>query len=187
MTKIINWKTKETIIEGDLSLKELVEKAVRDGIGLNYANLKHANLKHANLEDANLEDADLRYADLEDANLRGADLRYADLEGANFEGAKFNKEIEGLKKNRNKEFKLKLIEKALEEDALKMRDWHKCKTTHCLAGWASVLSNSLELEKKYPVHLIGWACLGDKWAKMFYSNNEEAREFLLDQKLKLNK
>lgn len=177
MTKIINWKTKETIIEGDLSLKELVEKAVRDGIGLNYANLKGANL-----EDADLEDADLRGADLRGANLSGANLG-----GANLRDAKFNKEIEGLKENRNKEFKLKLIEKALEEDALEMGDWHKCKTTHCLAGWASVLSNSLELEKKYPVHLIGWACLGDKWAKMFYSDNEEAREFLLDQKLKLNK
>jgi len=162
MTKIINWKTKETIIEGDLSLKELVEKAVRDGIGFNYANLGYANF--------------------EDVDLRGANLR-----GADFEGAKFNKEIEGLKENRNKEFKLKLIEKALEEDALEMGDWHKCETTHCLAGWASVLSNSLELEKKYPVHLIGWACLGDEWAKMFYSGNEKAREFLLDQKLKLNK
>ena len=162
MTKIINWKTKETIIEGDLSLKELVEKAVRDGIGFNYANLRGADLK-------------------------GANLRYANLRGAVLRGAKLNKEIEGLKENRNKEFKLKLIEKALEEDALEMGDWHKCKTTHCLAGWASVLSNSLELEKKYPVHLIGWACLGDEWAKMFYSGNEETREFLLDQKLKLNK
>ena len=62
-----------------------------------------------------------------------------------------------------------------------MRVWHTCKTTHCLAGWASFLSDSLELENEYPVYLIGWACLGDDWAKMFYSSDREAREFLLEQ------
>ena len=62
MTKIINWKTKETIIEDDnLSIRELVEKAVKDGIPLAYADLYEADLR----------DADLRLADPKDlsANL----------------------------------------------------------------------------------------------------------------------
>ncbi len=50
MTKIINWKTKETIIEdSDLSIKELVEKANKDNISLSYANLRNANLCGVNL------------------------------------------------------------------------------------------------------------------------------------------
>ena len=56
--KIINWKTKAIIIEGEnLSVKKMVEKAIKNGVSLEYANLRRANLEDANLEDANLEDA----------------------------------------------------------------------------------------------------------------------------------
>ena len=73
MTKIINWKTQEAIIEdSDLSMKELVEKAVENGISLVYADLRGLYLVLADLEDA-----DLRGAKFEGANLKGADLRGA--------------------------------------------------------------------------------------------------------------
>jgi hypothetical protein len=88
--KIINWKTKEVIIEDEKinSIKELVEKAVKNNVSLAYANLYNVNLSYANLINANfinanLENADLRYAYLENANLRYANLGYANLENAN--------------------------------------------------------------------------------------------------------
>ncbi len=103
MTKIINWKTKEVIIEdNDLSIKELVEKAVKDKISLAYANLRgaclfeadlrKANLKEANLKDVNLIYADLCGADLYEANMRDADLYGAFLGGADISGIKINQD-----------------------------------------------------------------------------------------------
>ena len=55
------------------NIKELVEEAVREDIGL-----ASANLIDADLTGADLTDADLRCADLTDANLTGADLTGAD-------------------------------------------------------------------------------------------------------------
>lgn len=83
ITKIINWKTEEVIIEGKLiSFKHLVERAVDDGISLAYADLQNAYL-----DDAYLCDADLRGANFERAYLNDVDLTGADFTGANFEGA----------------------------------------------------------------------------------------------------
>jgi len=76
----------------DNTLKETVEKAIKEGAYLEGANLEGANLEGAylegaNLEGANLEGANLRGAYLEGANLEGANLRGANLEGANLRGA----------------------------------------------------------------------------------------------------
>tara|TARA_R100000315_G_C5232452_1_gene143483 strand:+ start:368 stop:670 length:303 start_codon:yes stop_codon:yes gene_type:complete len=93
MTKIINWKTKETIIEDEnLTIRELVE----GGICLAYtcsgeADLRGADLRRADLRDAYLRRADLRDADLRDAYLRGAYLESNDIR----EG---NERLEGLLK-----------------------------------------------------------------------------------------
>ena len=54
------------------TIKETIEKAIKDSADLGGANLRGANLGYA--------------------DLRGADLRYADLRGANLRGAK-NKEL----------------------------------------------------------------------------------------------
>ena len=56
MNKIINWKTGETIIEDEnLTIKELVEKAVKEKISLQYAYSLNADLDIPNLRDANLK------------------------------------------------------------------------------------------------------------------------------------
>ena len=92
MTKIINWKTQETIIEDpNLLMKELVEKAVKDKISLAYADLYGACLMGVNLEGADLEGADLRGADLFNACLFGVNLEIAMLRGADLRYIKINK------------------------------------------------------------------------------------------------
>ena len=113
MSKIINRETKEAIIEDkNLSIKELVEKAVRGGISLEYADLRGVDLNNSNLgfavifgadlTDADLRNCDLRGADLTDADLRNCDLTDADLGGAELDGCKFHKDqlkdlLKGLK------------------------------------------------------------------------------------------
>ena len=52
MNKIINRKTEETIIEDEnLSIKELVEKAVREKISLEYADLYEADLTYVDFNE----------------------------------------------------------------------------------------------------------------------------------------
>jgi len=100
MTKIINWKTKETIIEDqNLSIKELVEKAVKDRISLAYAdfmcqNLQNVDFSGADLEGANfcgahLRDAKFCLCNFKSAKFRDANLSYSYLGGANLRGADF--------------------------------------------------------------------------------------------------
>ena len=69
------------------TIKEAVEKAVKEGAYLRGANLESANLESAYLEGANLEGANLEGAYLRCANLRGANLESAYLESAYLEGA----------------------------------------------------------------------------------------------------
>ena len=79
------------------TIKETIEKAVKDGANLDQANLVganlvganlfRANLYGANLERANLVGANLERANLERANLYGANLERANLYGANLYGA----------------------------------------------------------------------------------------------------
>ena len=115
MAKIINCKTKETIIEdSNLSIRELVESAVKDGVDLAYADFRYKNLQNVDFSGADLEGADFCSADLYsvkfclsnlrrakfiDANLRGAylggaNLKYADLSRAELDGAVIDKDQE---------------------------------------------------------------------------------------------
>jgi hypothetical protein len=107
-----------------------LEGADLEGANLEGANLRSANLRSANLEGANLEGANLRSADLEGANLEGANLRSADLA---FGGGPLP--IEPIPDLRAK------VMAAVERDgcSLDMSQWHKCETTHCLAGWITTL------------------------------------------------
>ncbi|AUG85443.1 putative pentapeptide repeat protein [Ralstonia phage RsoP1IDN] len=80
--------TDSVLFECDADLRvQVVEQAVKRGVGLRSADLRHAYLRDAALRDAYLRYADLRGADLDGADLRGADLGYADLRGANLRGA----------------------------------------------------------------------------------------------------
>ena len=67
---IEKWYNLDVVLETEAdSLKEAIEKAIKEG-----ADLTGANLRGADLTDANLTDANLRGANLRGANLRGADL-----------------------------------------------------------------------------------------------------------------
>ena len=69
------------------TIKDTVEKAVKEGVNLKGANLERAYLRGAVLEGANLERAYLRGVYLEGANLKGAYLKGAYLKGAYLKGA----------------------------------------------------------------------------------------------------
>jgi hypothetical protein len=80
--------TGATIYECDAAtMRECVERAVKEKADLTDASLQSANLEGADLEGANLDYANLEGANLDYANLEGANLRSAILEGANLEGA----------------------------------------------------------------------------------------------------
>lgn len=68
-------------IEAD-TLKEAVEKAVREWKDLSGADLSGSNLSGSNLSGADLRGADLSKTDLSGADLHGADLSWADFQGA---------------------------------------------------------------------------------------------------------
>jgi hypothetical protein len=69
------------------TIKETVEKAVKEGANLNGANLNGANLVGANLVGANLVGATLYGANLVGATLVGANLNGANLNGETLVGA----------------------------------------------------------------------------------------------------
>jgi hypothetical protein len=69
------------------NVKECVEEAIRNGVGLQMADLGGANLERAYLKVADLWNADLREANLWRSNLRGADLYETNLWRANLKGA----------------------------------------------------------------------------------------------------
>ena len=67
--------TGATIYECDAAtMRECVERAVKEKADLTRADLTGADLRSANLEGADLRSANLEGADLERANLEGADL-----------------------------------------------------------------------------------------------------------------
>ena len=65
------------------TIKDAVEKAVKEKVSLAYANLSSANLSLADLSLANLYSANLSLANLSSADLHSANLSLADLSLAN--------------------------------------------------------------------------------------------------------
>jgi hypothetical protein len=133
-------------------------------INLRYADLRNAHLTDANLTGANLTRADLRYAYLHEAHLTGANLRYAylheaDLTGANLSGARLTgASFSGARLRGAKlppapvipRIHQAVYQAASQPDALDMRYWHTCKTTHCRAGWVVTLAGKAgkDLERR---------------------------------------
>ncbi len=58
-----------------------------------------------------------------------------------------------------------------------MGRWH-CGTSHCLAGWATVLDNgAMKIEHEHSTEIAGCVAL-PSYANMFYSDNNTVLEFL---------
>jgi hypothetical protein len=165
------------------------------GADLKGADLKGAYLKGAYLKGADLGGADLKGADLEGAYLGGAYLGGADLKGAYLGGADLKGaylkgaclEIPVLKNPYSS------ILQAIGSEGCKldMEDWHKCKTTHCMAGWVVHLAGEkgYELEKKVgETPLAAYLILQKSTPKYippnFYSSNDEAMKFIKAQAAK---
>lgn len=62
------------------TIKDAVEKAVKENVSLRFADLKSANLR----------DANLRGADMSDVNFSSANLMFANFSNANLQGAHFD-------------------------------------------------------------------------------------------------
>ena len=69
------------------SIKEAVEKAVKEKVSLDWASLDGASLDGASLDGASLDGASLNRASLNNASLDGASLDGASLNNASLDGA----------------------------------------------------------------------------------------------------
>jgi hypothetical protein len=142
---------------------------------LTGANLSRASLTAANLTAADLTAANLTAANLTAANLTGANLTGADLTGADLTGAK------GLPIATDAADRLKAVaQAALQPDALEMRSWHTCGTTHCIAGWAIHLAGEPGriMESMMGSEVAGLLLLGTDAHRHFHDSNEKALEYL---------
>jgi len=125
--------------------------------------------------------ADLRGADLSDADLRGADLRGANLSGAALRGANLAGVIwpDGKPTATREEsdaLARRIAALVLAEPTnLGMSQWHTCATTHCLAGWAEVLTESDVQPGR--AHAIGLQRL-PTLAHLFFGSDAEALDAL---------
>lgn len=124
----------------------------------------------------NFEGGDLSWAMLNDVDLRAANLHMANLSMADLTGAILPDDVPFVENLIGKVAKL-----ALEPNALNMGAWHTCETTHCIAGWACVIANKPELEKKYGSNAFAallFARSGLTRVPNFMTTDEEATEFL---------
>ena len=114
------------------TIKDTVEKAVKEGVNLKGANLERAYLRGAVLEGANLERAYLRGVYLEGANLKGAYLKGAYLKGAYLKGANLKgADLEGAGLEgaylyvQDSEINVKSVLKNFEEkNKIKIKEWY---------------------------------------------------------------
>jgi uncharacterized protein YjbI with pentapeptide repeats len=104
MAKIINYITKEIIIEDEnLSTQDLVEKAVKEGISLQYADLYAEDLQYTDNINGDFRGCNFMGCDLSNSNFTNCDLTNAcfwdanitgiQLNGAILKGAKFDKNV----------------------------------------------------------------------------------------------
>jgi Pentapeptide repeats (8 copies) len=83
MTKIINRFTGNIIIEDkNLSLRELLMKAIEQNSDLRGSDLRGSDLRDSNLSGSDLSGSNLSGSDLRGSNLSGSDLSGSDLSGS---------------------------------------------------------------------------------------------------------
>jgi len=151
------------------------------GADLSRAYLSRADLSGADLSGAYLSGADLSGADLIGADLSRAYLSRANLSGADLSGANLSRAI-GLPIAEDAPARLLAVAHAAlaSPGALEMNSWHKCKTTHCICGWAKHLGGPLAnlIIQTQGNDLGGLMLLGVEAHAHFYKTNDEARAFL---------
>jgi len=162
---------------------------------LRDADLRYADLRDVYLGDANLCKADLSCADLSRANLGGANLRGANLRNATLRGADLrNATLCGailcdakLPKTTKVENLFTKIKKAIDSGGiLNMDNWHTCETTHCLAGWTTILADKegKVADEKFGTSLAAALIINESCPYLkgkvpdFYTNEEDAMEFI---------
>ena len=110
------------------------------GSDLRGSNLRGSDLRDSNLIGSDLSDSDLSGSDLRGSNLSGSDLRGSDLRGSNLIGSNLSgSDLRGSNLS-GCPVKIPDIHKAVhaaasQPQALDMKSWHTCDTTHCRAGW----------------------------------------------------
>jgi uncharacterized protein YjbI with pentapeptide repeats len=164
--------TRAIMTDANLTRAIMTDVTLEDAILIDVI-LKDANLTRAIMIDVILKDANLTRAIMTDANLTRAIMIDVILTRADLTGTKTDYQIEdGLLQ--------KVAQAALaSDDALDMRYWHTCDTTHCIAGWACHLAeNGKEIERKYGTQVAGLLLLGADAHSHFFDTNEEAREYL---------
>ena len=172
------------LIRADLRKADLREADLREakliGADLREADLREAKLIGADLSGADLRGADLFGADLREASLIGADLSEAKLIGADLREADLRGAV-GLPIADDAPARLLAVARAaLRPGGLKMDDWHTCKTTHCMSGWAITQAGEVGrlLESVVGSHLAGLYLLGAEAALHFYDSDEDATQYL---------
>jgi hypothetical protein len=155
----------DKVVKGDLVINSF-DGLPLDISGLNLSNLSlwSEDFRNSNLRHVDFTGSDLRYTKFSSADLSYANFTNAELSGADLSGAKLEGVI-GLASKEEEMAEAKRILRILENPAnsLDMSDWHRCKTTHCLAGWSCPNEEhpGAEASRKMPT-----------LAKYFYEDDE---------------
>ena len=161
-------------------------RLVMQGANLQGANLQGANLQDAIIRGANLQGADLWGANLRGAFLWGANLQGADLWGANLQGAIIRganlRGATGLCIAADASERLRAVAAAAlsSDNALEMKAWHTCTTTHCIAGWAIHQAGEPGrlLRQQMGAQIAGLMLLGIEAHSHFFDSDDDARQYL---------
>jgi hypothetical protein len=139
------------------------------------AAIKKAIAEKKDLSGSDLRDSDLRGSNLSDSDLRGSNLSGSDLRGSNLSDS----DLRGVPKIEN--IHESVYEAASKPDALNMRIWHSCDTTHCRAGWVVTLAGAAGKALEWAIGTPAAAAViylasDPKLEKMpnFYASNEDA-------------
>jgi hypothetical protein len=152
------------------------------------AKMQHAVLTVCVAQKADFTGADLTASDFFAAKLSKSDFRGADLRGVKFAAStltwcKFNKgamaagwedlpEIPDLRQQ--------ILQQLENGGRLDMSAWHKCQTTHCIAGWAIVLADAKFQSVRHNPALVGAGLFvrSDGMVPNFFGSEPEAMIWL---------
>ena len=176
--------------EADLTDADLEYALMREdtrfaGATLVRACLVNLDAREVNFEGANLTKADMRGSDLYGACLRNANLNKADLAACELGAAELTGATFGdLHIPHIEDIDLNILEAATRKgQSIDMRHWHRCKTTHCRAGWAIELAGveGANLEHLFAPSVAGaliYAASGSHPVPSWSVSDEEALEDL---------